>query len=51
MKITKDMLYTLLREPTTHIVFSMIRPHISIDYCIESNIERKLNRLIIYVLR
>jgi len=39
LKITKGMLYSLFRGPSTNMVPSTNRPHISIDRCIEPSIK------------
>ena len=39
LKITKHMLYSSFRDPSTCIVLSMSRAHIAIDWCIEPSIK------------
>ena len=39
LKITKDQLFSLFRDPNTGLVPPTSRAHISIDWCIEPNIK------------
>ena len=39
LKITKDQLFSLFRDPSTGAVPPTSRPHISIDWCVEPNVK------------
>jgi len=39
LKITKDQLFSLFRDPNTGLVPPTSRPHISIDWCVEPNVK------------
>ena len=42
LKITKDMLFSLFRDPSNGTIPPVSKPHISIDWCIEPRIKENL---------